>query len=224
MADMRVVRGPRNITPHPFPPGSMPERWVPGDVVLTHNPRGVFPYLIGFGERLRYRSDDDRPFAWFTHAALVVDPDPDSGAPRLVEAMGTGIHVAPAAKYEPKWFAYIDIGADDDDRRQMVEFAMREAELQEKYGTVQIMSIAGSLVTGGRLTVGMDGSEICSSLVAKALRCAGYWWERGPEEHRIVVDETYLTPADLAASFHTETIRTVPTPRKAEPAVAVAGG
>jgi len=76
-------------------------------------------------------------------------------------------------------------------------------QLHGPYGAVQIASIAMSLITGGRLTVGMDGSEICSALVAKALRGADYWWE---QEGRMV-DETYLTPADLAAGFHTENIR-----------------
>lgn len=180
---------------------------MPGDVVLTHNPHGVFPRLIGIGERRRYRPEHDRPFAWFTHAAVVVDPGPGTGEPRPVEALGTGTTFTPASRYEFRWFAYIDVGADADDRRQIVEFAQRETDLHGQYGTMQILSIAGSLLTGGRLTVGMDGSEICSALVAKALRGAGYWWERGPVGHEVVVDESYLTPADLAASFHTEDIR-----------------
>src|SRR5215471_15027128 len=84
--------------------------------------------------------------------------------------------------------------------------ALPISEVNEQYGYLQIATITVSLLLGGRLTVGMDGSEICSALAAKALRGAGYWWERGGQ----IVDETYLTPADLAAGFHTEKIRTKP--------------
>lgn len=204
MAQTEVIQGSRRIQAHAYPAGQAPVRWVLGDVLLTHSPHGLFPRLIRFGERLRYRSVQDRPFAWFNHAAIVISSDPQTGEPRLVEALIKGVRITPASKYHPEWFAYIDIGADENDRHQIVEFAEREAALNTEYGKVQILSLAASLLTGGRLTVGMDGSEICSSLVAKALRCAGYWWERDER----IVDETYLAPADLAASFHTEKIRT----------------
>lgn len=212
MSDMRVVRGPRTITPHAFPPGRMPERWVPGDVLLTHNSSGVFPRLLGLEEKLRYRSAADEPFGWFNHAAVVVDPDPLTGEPRLAEAIGSGMTIGPAAKYADQWFAYVDIGADAKERREIVEFAEEEAHNHGRYGTLRIISLAGALLTGGRVTVGLDGSEISSGLVAKALRGGGYWWERERGEREVVVDEQYLTPADLAAAFHTETIRTGPGP------------
>ncbi len=206
MAEMKVIQGSRHVTPHAYPPGKEPAQWVPGDVILTHSPHGLFGRLIRFGEKLRYRSKEDEPYTWFNHAAIVISPDPETGKPRLAEALGDGIKTNPASKYLPEWFAYIDIGADNPDRDEIVEFAEREAELHTEYGSIQIASIAMSLIAGGRLTVGMDGSEICSALVAKALRGAGYWWERGGR----IVDEKYLTPADLAASFHTEDIRTEP--------------
>lgn len=206
MAEMKVIQGCRHVTPHAYPPGKEPAQWVPGDVILTHSPHGLFGHLIRFGEKLRYRSKEEEPYTWFNHAAIVVSPDPKTDEPRLAEALGKGIEANLAAKYSPEWFAYIDIGATKDDRDQIVEFAEREVALHAPYGALQIASIAGSLITSGRVTVGMDGSEICSALVAKALRGAGYWWER----ERRIVDETYLTPADLAASFHTEMIRTEP--------------
>lgn len=204
MAAMKVIEGTRRATPHAYPPGASPAKWVPGDVILTHSPHSLFGSLIRFGEKLRYRSEEDEPYTWFNHAALVVSPAPRTRKPRVAEALGNGIKISPASKYGPEWFAYIDVDASQPDRQQIVEFAEREAHLHAEYGYLQIASIAMSLIAGGRLTVGMDGSEICSALVAKALRGAGYWWERDGR----IVDETYLTPADLAASFHTDEIRT----------------
>lgn len=204
MADVKVIQGNRHVKAHPYPPGREPARWVPGDVILTHSEHGLFGQLIRFGESLRYRSVQDKPYAWFNHAAVVISPGPHDGEPRVAEALGSGIQKNPASKYRPQWFAYIDVNADQDDRDQIVQFAEREAELHEQYGYLQIVSITAALLLGGRLTIGMDGSEICSALAAKSLRGAGYWWERDGQ----VVDETYLTPADLAAGFHTEKIRT----------------
>ena len=206
MADIEVIEGNRHVKAYPYPPGKVPARWVPGDVILTHSQHGLFGQLIRFGEALRYRSKDDKPYAWFNHAAVVISQDPGTGEPRVAEALGSGIQKSPASKYSPEWFAYIDVDARQGDRHQIVQFAEREAEVHEPYGFLQIATIAVSLLAGGRLTVGMDGSEICSALAAKALRGAGYWWERGGQ----IVDETYLTPADLAAGFHTEKIRTEP--------------
>jgi len=206
MADIEVIEGNRHVKAYPYPPGKVPARWVPGDVILTHSQHGLFGQLIRFGEALRYRSKDDKPYAWFNHAAVVISQDPGNGKPRVAEALGSGIQKSPASKYRPEWFAYIDVDARQGDRDQIVQFAEREAEVHEPYGFLQIATIAVSLLAGGRLTVGMDGSEICSALAAKALRGAGYWWERGGQ----IVDETYLTPADLAAGFHTEKIRTEP--------------
>ncbi len=208
MAAMEVIQGDRHTTPHAYPPGKEPAQWLPGDVILTHTPNSLFGHLIRFGEKLRYRSKEDEPYTWFNHAAIVITPDPETGKPRVAEALGDGIKASPASKYLPEWFAYIDVGADKGDRDEIVQFAEREVELHAGYGSIQIASIAMSLIAGGRLTVGMDGSEICSALVAKALRGAGYWWERDGR----IVDETYLTPADLAASFHTEDIRSEPVP------------
>jgi len=206
MADVKVIEGNRHVKARRYPPGKVPARWVPGDIILTHSQHGLFGQLIRLGESLRDRSKEDKPYAWFNHAAVVISPDSDNGKPRVAEALGSGIQKSPASKYSPDWFAYIDVDANQGDRDQIVQFAQREAEVNEQYGYLQIATITVSLLLGGRLTVGMDGSEICSALAAKALRGAGYWWERGGQ----IVDETYLTPADLAAGFHTEKIRTKP--------------
>lgn len=206
MTAMKVIEGSRHVAPHAYPPGQEPAQWVPGDVILTHTPHGLFSNLIRFGERLRYRSREDAPYAWFNHVAVVISPDPETGKPRLAEALTSGTKITPAGRYLPEWFAYIDVGASQADRDQVVDFTEKEATLHAEYGWLQIMSITMSLLAGGRLTIGMDGSETCSALAARALRGAGYYWERGGR----IIQETYLTPADLAASFHTEALRTKP--------------
>ncbi len=209
MAATTSIRGPADVVARPFEPGQAPPRWVPGDVILTHSPRGIFGWLIRFGQRLRYRSEYERPFAWFNHVAVVVTPD-EAGDPRLVEALGEGVVETKAERYDLQWFAYIDTNIPDEDRAKVVAYAERVAAIQPSYGIVQIVSIAWALLTGGRFTVGINGTEICSSFAAKALRPGGYWWERparGRRSNPRMLDESYLMPADLAVSFHTERIR-----------------
>lgn len=202
MVAITVAHTPAAVTPYPFAPGAQPQTWTPGDVLLTHTPTGVFGRLIRFGQGLRYRSAEQRPYAWFNHVAVVVSPFAD-GTPRLAEALGRGVALTAAERYQPQWFAYVDVGAAPAEREQIRAYAERVAELRPRYGWLQIGSITLSLLTGARLTVGIDGTEICSAFAAKSLRPAGYWWERDDR----VLDETYLTPADLAVSFHTERIR-----------------
>lgn len=202
MATTTVVHSPSTVTPYPFPPGTEPESWNPGDLLLTHSPDGLFGPLIRFGQRLRYRSEREQPYAWFNHVAVIVTPFPD-GSPRLAEALSRGVALTEATRYDAQWFAYVDVDASDTDRAQILAYAERVAELRPSYGWLQIASIALSLLTGARLNFGVNGTEICSAFAAKSLRPAGYWWERRGR----VVDETYLTPADLAVSFHTERIR-----------------
>ena len=208
MANVKIVQGSRHVKPIAYPPGRVPEQWVPGDVLLTHTPYGMFSEVIRSGERLRYWSKDDQHYAWFNHAAVVVRAD-SRGNAQVAEALPDGIKINPASNFLKPWFAYIDIGADEDDRNHIVDFAEREASLKGEYGKLQLVSIAGSLLTKGRLRVGIDGSEICSGLVAKALRGAGYWWEQKDGDASYILDEGYLSPADLAASFHTEQIRSM---------------
>ena len=78
----------------------------------------------------------------------------------------------------------------DLDRDQVVEFARYCRDHQ--YGYLTIVSLTLSLATGSRLSFGVDGQEICSGLVARALERAG---EIFPEE------PWHATPAGLAKFY-----------------------
>jgi hypothetical protein len=72
----------------------------------------------------------------------------------------------------------------------MVSFA-RES-LGERFGWVTMASTAIHLATGGRLNISLDGTTICSGLVARCL-------ERGSLVN--IRDPAQMMPADLARLF-----------------------
>lgn len=57
------------------------------------------------------------------------------------------------------------------------------------------MSIAYSLLTGGKFTFGLEGQAICSGLVARAMERTGAIFNRTP---------SHIMPADLAKYYKVE--------------------
>ena len=170
-----------------FGPGqhAAPHEYEPGDFILAHG-KSFFSGLIRIGQRLRFRGAD-RPFAWWSHAAIIVGPD---GA--LIEALGPGVQRANLTKYQPTEYHLVSIAASvsGDDRREAVAFA--EWCIGLEYGWLTIVSIALGLLMGGKFTFGFDGQAICSGLVARAL-----------ERTRVIFNRTpsHIMPADLAKYF-----------------------
>lgn len=188
--------GPYGLKVEAYGVGNSPDCWRAGDVILTHSPDGVFGKLIRFGQRLRYRGED-KPFAWFNHAALVVSRS------ELIEAQGRGIVKSCPDDYEEQWYAYIGTGLDNIERRKVLAYAERVVDLHTKYGWAQIASIGLSLLLGSKVQFGASGQNICSGFVAAALQTGGYWFERDNK----IAQAAYVTPADLACAFGTERIR-----------------
>jgi uncharacterized protein YycO len=81
-----------------------------------------------------------------------------------------------------------------EDRAEAVAFA--ESQVGARYGYWEFLSIAISVLTGGKFVFALDGTFICSGLVARAQ-------ERGKA---IFVDPDHTMPADLAKAY------TVPRP------------
>ena len=81
------------------------------------------------------------------------------------------------------------------DREHEVAFAKDCVAKHAKYGYLTILSIALSLLFGGRLGFGVDGQEICSGLVGRALERTGEVFEEDP---------WHMMPADLAAAYQVE--------------------
>ncbi|HHT9138756.1 MAG TPA: hypothetical protein ACFYEK_16120 [Candidatus Wunengus sp. YC60] len=158
----------------------------PGDFILTHGDSWMGK-LIRFGQKLRFIGDDRR-YAWWSHAAIIINIDGD-----LVEALGTGVQRANLSKYKPREYRIVQIDnfANQDDRMQIVAFA--NWCLGEPYGVLTILSIALNLLTGSKFTFGIEGQQICSGLVARALERTALIFEFTP---------SHITPAYLAKKFN----------------------
>jgi len=187
--------GPKSATPQSFPPGEQPATWQVGDVILTHNATSFISKLIRFGQRLRYRGDKSG-YAWYNHVAVVVSPDGD-----LIEALGRGIVKTHASRYDTEFYSYIDVGLNESDRTAVGQYAQRVSDLNSRYGYVQIVAIAISLLTNSKLQFAVQGQNICSGFAAEALRAGGYWFEYKGK----IASSSFVTPADFAHAFGSET-------------------
>lgn len=155
----------------------------PGDFFLTHG-SDLYAVAIRLGQKLRIHGPDE-PFTHWNHAGLFI-----GGEGEIVEAVREGIVARSIAAYRPTDYSVVKLGIPDEDRAQMVAFA--RSALGAQYGFWTIGSIVLSLLTGAKLSVRMDGTYICSELVARALERAGYCSDRAPEN---------IAPADLAKYF-----------------------
>ena len=190
-------------------PGEEAVAYRPGDFVLTHGDAWTSK-LIRFGQRLRIHGDD-RKYTHWNHAAIIVSED---GA--LIEALGAGVMRTQLSKYEASEYHLVRIAADGDDRAQAVAFAEWAAGdtgdphggKRQRYGFLTLVSIAYTLVTGGKFTFGIDGQAICSGLVARAMERTGAIFNRTP---------THIMPADLAKYYAVEPPPPPPTPAGAGP-------
>lgn len=135
-----------------------------------------------------------------THVAIVTDtthvssfsglphhPRHDYGIIGSIEATHHGTRRRPVSVPLTGGWELAPITASAADREHAVRFA--ESRLGQRYGWVTILSIALHFLTGGRLALGLDGTEICSALVARALEHAGY---------ELPFDPANATPADIA--------------------------
>jgi uncharacterized protein YycO len=172
-----------------FGPGKSVPDPKPGDFVLTRG-QGWTSVMIRVGERLRYRGEDRR-FAYWNHTALFTD---ENGG--IIEALGSGVRAGNISKYTPIDYDVVRLDSvSDEDRQHEVAFAQDCAAKHVKYGYLTILSIAFSLLFGGRLGFGIDGQEICSGLVARALERTGEIFEEDP---------WHMMPADLAQAYEVE--------------------
>jgi uncharacterized protein YycO len=158
----------------------------PGDFIVTHS-TGVYGRLIRFGEALRYWGHD-KVFAHWSHAAIFVD---ESG--NIIEALGGGVQKRNISVYAGTEYVVVHLppATSSVDRQQAVAFA--EFCLNDPYGWLTIVSISLCLLTGAKLTFGVDGQQICSALVARSLERIGEIFSENEPWH--------LMPADLAKHF-----------------------
>jgi len=146
--------------------------------------------MIRIGERLRYRGPN-RKFAYWNHTALFTDTNGG-----IIEALGSGVQAGNISKYTPIDYQVVRLdGVSNEDRQHEVAFAKDCLARNQKYGYLTILSIALSLLFGGRLGFGIDGQEICSGLVGRALERTGEVFAEEP---------WHMMPADLAQAYQVE--------------------
>lgn len=170
----------------------------PGDFILTHGTAWTSK-LIRFGSRLRYRGDN-APYAKFSHSALIVSANGD-----LIEAQERGVRRNNLRSYAEHTYVVVHPtlqvfgvtppgnavrDADRIARANAVGYVTHQ--LGDRYGYLTCVCIGFGLLTGGTLTFGFDGNQICSGLVARAQERLGYEFPRNPAE---------IMPADLAWQF-----------------------
>ena len=166
-----------------FPPGEGVDWARPGDFILVSG-TSWRSWVISSYERLRARGREERQCARWSHAALVTGTD---GA--IVEAGTAGVVLQHLEKYCEEDYHYVPIRASPDQRRRAVRFAM--SCVGSRYGNLLIANLVVSALTRGRVRL-ESPCEMCGSLVARALECAGESFDRLPAE---------MLPADLAVHY-----------------------
>jgi hypothetical protein len=142
----------------------------PGDVILIRG-RGWLGSLIRGGQLVRYRRKEDHPFAYWSHAALIVTPW------HLVEVISAGVVMRKIEKYREHEYHYVYLELSESDRSRAVAFAY---------------SCLRSVLLGDRFKVPDRGQHGCVALIVRALQRAGMAFEQRPND---------MMPADLAKRF-----------------------
>lgn len=162
-------------------PGQRATEMAVADFILVHR-RGLVARLIRFGQRLRFPKEA----AYWNHAAIY------DGKNCLIEAKG-GHHArrVSLASYDGVDYLVVPINCGDEAMRENAQSFAR-SQLGAPYGYLTIVALVGWIFTGGKLTIGLSGSDICSGLVARALERTGAIFTRDPE---------CVMPADLAVHY-----------------------
>lgn len=183
--DFSTAAPVETLPPEHFAPGETATEFDPGDFVLVKG-HGLKGSMIKFGQMMRIHGADRKYVDW-VHAALIVDRDGT-----LIEAVGAGIRQEPLDYYTGRHYQIFRIKASDENRAEAVAFARSVLDKHAKYGLLTIVSIGLSMLTGGKLTFGIDGEYVCSGLVASALERTGSIFNRCAAN---------ITAADLAKYF-----------------------
>jgi len=169
------------------PGEGLPEGYDPtsGDIVFVHRPDSVIPVLMSSCQHLRFRGRD-RTHAKWNHAAMVVSSDA-----AIIESLTRVRERDLTGKYFDYTYVIVRPETDERERRHMTDFLKWVEGLSQGADPIRVISVVWGLLTGGRLTANMDGTEYSSTLVAEALKTAGYRFNR-----RTVM------PADLSWYFN----------------------
>ena len=156
----------------------------PGDIVLVRG-IGWLGKSIRFFVRMRCRRNGDRPFAYWSHAGIIV-----SSQGHLVEVIPRGVVLNRLENYRAQEYHYVYLDLSAADRARASQYAY--SCLRQKYGRFSFVLLALAVLTGDWFGVPDRGQQGCVALIARALQRAGVTFARRP---------TDMTPADLAKNF-----------------------
>lgn len=153
--------------------------YVPGNVVLFHNPKfNIMTFLIQLTTRSQWN-----------HAALITEVD--QGGVIVTEATSAGVVRARLTDKSDVLYV-IDVDySDEDDRFDAVAWA--KAREGTRYGYFNaFMCGLNNVLAGLNLAIKRTDAIICSELVAESLEKAGFWFGK---------DTSQVSPGDLASYF-----------------------
>jgi hypothetical protein len=156
----------------------------PGDIVLVRG-TGWLGKSIRFFVRMRCRRNGERPFAYWSHAGIIV-----SSRGHLVEVIPSGVVLNRLENYRAQEYHYVHLDLSAADRARASQYAY--SCLRQKYGRFSFVLLAIAVLTGDWFEVPDRGQQGCVALIARALQRAGVTFARRP---------TDMTPADLAKNF-----------------------
>jgi hypothetical protein len=156
----------------------------PGDIVLVRG-IGWLGKSIRFFVRMRCRRNGDRPFAYWSHAGIIV-----STQGHLIEVIPRGVVLNRLENYRAQEYHYVYLDLSAADRTRASQYAY--SCLRQKYGRLSFVLLALAVLTGDWFEVPDRGQQGCVALIARALQRAGVTFARRP---------TDMTPADLAKNF-----------------------
>lgn len=161
---------------------------IPGDFILTHRYHNWYSDLVAAGQGLRFKGDR-AVYAHWSHAALVTGYNGE-----IVEARARGVIRENISEYTSREYHYVHLdhpAYTDADRLEAVTFA--ESHVGDRYGWPTILALGFTILTPEGVEFGLNGTEICSALVASALERGPYVFPKG---------SISMMPADLAEYFH----------------------
>ena len=168
-----------------FGPGESIARPRPGDFVLIHGPGWIGTMVRAF-QALRFPTRDERPYAYWSHTAIVTSP-----LGRIVEVGPRGVMATSLESYRNRDYHYVRIAASDARRIEAVRFA--ESCVGQRYGALSMLALGLFILIRCPIVLPERGQHTCAALVARALEHAtGERFARTPVN---------MMPADFAKHF-----------------------
>lgn len=146
----------------------------PGDIVFFHS-KGFVGTMIRLGERLRHPTQPH----WVNHVGVCVEPDPDNGFPRIVQAGANGVAYAYLKDIDAE---YEVVSADafptvtDVAIYRYAVICQAHDLVGAKYGWLTILSIVVNVLTPRWIRIPdfrRGTTYICSSAAAWCLHAGG---------------------------------------------------